>query len=65
LIDTDDWPVPDLATWREYLREKSDLGIPSLYYASHLDGTDEEFTRGDYEALRRTWAAWREAQAAR
>jgi hypothetical protein len=58
LIDTDDWCVPDLATWREYVDAKLELGVPSLYYASHLDATGEALEPEDYAALRRTWAEW-------
>jgi hypothetical protein len=63
LIDTDDWCVPSLAEWREYVEAKPALGIPSLYYASALDATGEAFEEADYEALRRTWAAWRDVRA--
>jgi hypothetical protein len=59
-IDTDDWMVPDLATWREYLDVKLDLGVPALYYVSHVDATGEAFEQADYEALRRAWARWRD-----
>ena len=62
-IDTDDWPVPDLATWRAYLAAKPELGIPSLYYSSRVDATGEPLEPRDYEALRRTWQAWRDRQA--
>jgi hypothetical protein len=58
-IDTDDWGAPDLETWRAYLELKPQLGVPALYYASHLDATGESFTPDDYEALRRSWSAWR------
>lgn len=54
-IDTDNWPLPDLAAWREYLAIQPELGIPALYYASHLDGSGEELTEADYAALRRAW----------
>lgn len=59
LIDTDDWPIPSLAEWREYLAAKASLGVPSLYYAESLDSTGESFGPEDYEALRRTWSTWR------
>jgi len=59
LIDTDDWRIPTLREWREYVEEKPLLGIPSLYYAHALDATGERFEPRDYEALRRTWAEWR------
>jgi hypothetical protein len=63
LIDTDDWPMPDLAQWREYAQAKPSLGIPSLYYAHALDATGEQLEERDYETLRRTWAAWRDRHA--
>jgi hypothetical protein len=52
LVDTDDWTIPDLATWREYLAVKPELGVPSLYYATHLDLTGEPLEDEDYEELR-------------
>ncbi len=52
LVDTDDWAVPDRATWREYVAEKPDLGVPSLYYATHFDVTGEPLEDEDYAALR-------------
>jgi hypothetical protein len=56
LIDTDDWCVPSLAEWREYLAVKASLGVPSLYYADALDLTGEALQPEDYEALRKVWA---------
>ena len=62
LVDTDDWPMPDLAEWRAYLDAKSSLGVPALYYTDSVDGTGETFTADDYEALRRSWSTWRSAR---
>jgi hypothetical protein len=62
LVDTDDWCVPDLATWRAYLRDKISLGVPALYYVSHLDATNERLTGEDYAALAESWAAYRETR---
>jgi hypothetical protein len=59
LVDTDDWCVPDKRAWREYLDVKPQLGVPSLYYATHLDRTGEQLDDSDYEALRRVWDGWR------
>ena len=59
LVDTDDWRIPTLREWREYVEEKPSLGIPSLYYSEAVDATGEPFEPEDYEALRRTWADWR------
>jgi hypothetical protein len=63
LVDTDDWSVPSLAAWREYLAEKTLLGVPALYYAESLDGSGERFGPEEYGALRETWSAWRERRS--
>ena len=63
LVDTDDWAVPSLAAWREYLREKPVLGVPALYYADLLDGLGARLGPEDYEALRDIWSEWRKAKA--
>jgi hypothetical protein len=52
LIDTDDWAVPDLATWRDYLAVKPELGVPSLYYATNVNVGGEALEDSDYAALR-------------
>ena len=58
LIDTDDWRIPSLDAWREYLAVKHELGVPSLYYATHVDMTGEALEQRDYEALREAWERW-------
>ena len=58
-IDTDDWCVPDLAGWRAYAAIKPELGVPALYYATHIDRTGERFTDADYALVRDTWARYR------
>ena len=58
-IDTDDWRVPDKRAWRAFLDMKADLGVPSLYYASHLDASGEELDADDYAALRSVWDEWK------
>jgi hypothetical protein len=63
-IDTDDWRCPDKRSWRDYLEVKADLGVPSLYYATHIDTTGEALTEDDYAAIRRVWDAWRERRQA-
>jgi hypothetical protein len=60
-VDTDDWCVPDLANWRAYARIKSELGVPALYYATHLDLTGEALEAADYGLQCETWAAYRVA----
>ncbi|MGH3328958.1 MAG: TIM-barrel domain-containing protein [Streptomycetales bacterium] len=56
LIDTDGWPMPSLAAFREYVGVQPTLGVPSLYYATHLDTTGEAFTGEDYARIRRAWS---------
>jgi hypothetical protein len=59
-IDTDDWRVPNKPEWRAFLERKPEIGVPSLYYATHLDCTGEELDEDDYAALRRVWSTWKE-----
>ncbi len=56
IIDTDNWPIANIATWRTYLPLQAELGVPSLYYASHVDGSGEPLEASDYEMLRRIWS---------
>lgn len=56
LIDTDDWALPDLATWRDFQRAKAGLGVPSLYYATHIDQSGEPLEESDDTLLRWLWA---------
>lgn len=58
LIDTDNWPMPSRAAWREYLQVQLELGVPSLYFATDLDSM-EPLEEEDYAALRRLFAAAR------
>jgi hypothetical protein len=59
LVDTDDWCAPDLAGWRAYNAIKAQLGVPALYYATHLDRTGERLTDEDYALIRDVWSAYR------
>lgn len=57
LIDTDNWPMPDPASFRSYVAAQPALGVPSLYYATHLDDEDGPvaMTADDYRLIRTTW----------
>ena len=59
VIDTDNWPIPDRATWRSYLTLQTELGVPSLYYASHVDSTGEPLEAEDYQLVRDSWQRYR------
>jgi hypothetical protein len=54
LIDTDNWPQPSLESWRAYTAIQNELGVPSFYYATHVD-SGEAFEPEDYALLRRVW----------
>jgi hypothetical protein len=59
IIDTDNWPITNRAAWREYAAMQPGLGVPSLYYATHIDTTGEALEDQDYALLRETWARYR------
>ncbi len=59
LIDTDNWPITNKQTWRTYLTLKPSLGVPALYYASHIDSTGEPLLPEDYALIREVWAEYR------
>jgi len=59
LIDTDNWRIPDKATWREYTKLQPTLGVPALYYATHIDSTHERLDTEDYALVRETWERYR------
>ncbi len=54
LIDTDNWPQPNLRSWRAYTAIQRELGVPSFYYATHVD-SGEALEDADYALLRRVW----------
>jgi hypothetical protein len=55
IIDTDNWPITDKATWKAYMHIQAHLGVPSLYYATHIDMTQEPLTAEDYDMIRQVW----------
>jgi len=61
LIDTDGWCLPDRATWTAYLREQSTLGVPALYYATHIDHSGEPLKPADLAEVARVWRDYRRA----
>ncbi len=60
IIDTDNWPISDKETWRAYLELQAELGVPSLYYSSHVDATGEALEAADYDLLRKVWQGYRD-----
>ncbi|HEV2123840.1 MAG TPA: hypothetical protein VGW38_13835, partial [Chloroflexota bacterium] len=64
LIDTDNWPMPNRATWRDYIAIQNELGIPSLYFVTHVD-SGEQLEEEDYALLRAVWDQSRPSRIAR
>lgn len=60
LIDTDNWPIMDRETWRHYVQIQPELGVPSLYFATHIDRTGEPLTDDDYQMIRDMWKRYAE-----
>lgn len=56
LIDTDGWPMPSLSALREYVSRQPELGVPSLYYVTHLDTTGESIDTEVFATIRSAWA---------
>jgi hypothetical protein len=59
LVDTDGWCLPSRQTWADYLERQPALGVPALYYASHIDHTGEELRPGDLADVARIWKEYR------
>ncbi|GIG26686.1 hypothetical protein [Cellulomonas denverensis] len=59
LIDTDQWPMTDLAQWREYVGAQAEGGVPALYYAERMDRSDEQLTADDLALVAQLWQEYR------
>jgi hypothetical protein len=58
-VDADGWCLPTRADWAAYLRVQPELGVPALYYATHIDLSGEELAPADLANLSRVWADYR------
>ena len=52
--------MPNKAAWRAYTRLQPGLGVPSLYYVTHIDSTGEALEAEDYALIRDAWAQYRD-----
>jgi hypothetical protein len=59
LIDTDQWPIANLAEWRSYVQAQSRLGVPALYYVERIDRSSEQLSERDLALVARTWREYR------
>ncbi|GAA3773881.1 hypothetical protein GCM10022225_71900 [Plantactinospora mayteni] len=64
LVDTDQWPIADVAQWRSYVMTQSRLGVPALYYADRIDQSGEELTGHDLALVASTWRDYRASRTA-
>jgi hypothetical protein len=64
-IDTDQWPIADLAQWRSYVVAQTRLGVPALYYVERIDRSGEELTADDLALAADNWRSYRAARAPR
>lgn len=58
LIDTDGWPMPSIQALDEWIDTAPTLGVPSLYYATHLDTTSQPIPDSTLERLHRAWSTY-------
>lgn len=64
LIDTDNWQMTNKAEWLAYTQIQPELGVPALYYSSHIDRTGEAITETDIHLLHEVWRKY-QAKASR
>ncbi len=55
LIDCDNSSAPGHTEWLEFTSRQGELGVPSLYFLTGFDGTDEKITDEDWERLAPIW----------
>lgn len=63
VIDTDNWPMPNKEAWRQYVVIQPELGVPSLYFASHVDATQEPLDEQDYQLIRDAWRRYQSSSS--
>jgi hypothetical protein len=62
VVDTDNWPMADRATWRKYMAIQPELGVPSLYFTNCFDSSRELLQAEDYQLIRDVWQRHRESR---
>lgn len=63
LIDMDGWPLPGMEALENYVEFQVAMGVPSLYYATHLDTTGEEIPPRVFNKIREQWTKYRHRRA--
>jgi hypothetical protein len=60
LIDTDNWQMNNKLDWLDYLKIQPELGVPALYYSTHIDRTQEPLTEEDIHLLNEIWLKYQQ-----
>ncbi len=60
LIDTDNWQMNNKLDWLDYLKIQPELGVPALYYSTHIDRTQEPLSEEDIHLLNEIWMKYQE-----
>jgi hypothetical protein len=55
LIDCDNSSAPTHTEWFNYTLAQPEIGVPSLYFLTAVDGTLEEITEDDWDRLAHIW----------
>ncbi len=55
LIDCDNSSAPTHDEWFEYMKLQPELGVPSVYFLTHVDGTGEPIPLSDWDELPQVW----------
>jgi len=55
LIDCDNASAPTLEEWLEYMKAQPELGVPSLYFVTAVNGTLEEIGWDEWAELPEVW----------
>lgn len=55
LIDMDGWPMPSVTALKEYADSQVKYGVPSLYYATHIDTTGEKIPQEVWAHIKKLW----------
>jgi hypothetical protein len=58
-VDCDNCSMPDRRQWLDYMAIQPELGVPSLYFLTHVDGSLEPIRDTDWKGIRETWARYR------
>ena len=53
--------VPDRKQWLAYMKHQVTLGVPSLYYLTHIDKTMEKIEKKDFKLVRELWGRYKKA----